>query len=370
MLTPAYNRGSSEGGTGTLTEPPGVSVRRAAVFPGTASGTVIGTTFPMPSGSYSMVGTFVIESTLASPQILGRQGSGAFNLRALPDGKLQLRTNSTQLFVSAEPLVPLDRTVQRLGFEVVASGGIATEVYGLVDGSRAFGGPITPTSLAVGNSTHNIGAVSTGGGNFKGSVWDVDWIVEGDDSNTAVFPLDTRDASGNFPNTHPGSTVADATVTGFIGEALVNTTEAAESVAVGREVLLHSGSRTDSAVLGSGLTNLTLSAIALNESDGFALNDGDIFTVPVDGVLVARGVVALSANAQAASSGTLEIRDVATVLGSTTFEAGARDAGTESVYCVAPVSAGSRVRLITDITATTLSRTRVDFMAYLYPEAP
>jgi len=93
--------------------------------------------------------------------------------------------------------------------------------------------------VASGTVSGNAVQVSRLGGwrssdrRWNGCMYDVLLEITGNDSETAYFALDTLNASGEYPNTHPGSTVGNATVSGTVLPVEINAVTAGAPVPVG-----------------------------------------------------------------------------------------------------------------------------------------
>lgn len=197
-------------------------------------------------------------------------------------GQILLRNGGGTLLYTV-PGVLVDGAVLTCSFEISATsttitlnGAVMVVAY-------------TAQAWATTATTVWIGALNTAGASQSSSTLsDVRLIDPASYANTAYFPLDGLDASGNFPNEHPGSTVADATVTGFIQFAEV-LGQSGKPVPVGRACFLHSATRIATSPVMDGSVasshDLTFDTAGVEETDSLDYATG-VFTAPSAGVVV------------------------------------------------------------------------------------
>ena len=196
----------------------------------------------------------------------------------------------------------------------------------------------------------NIGS-SGGSGAPYGTLYDVKLIDPADDTNTAVYTLD---GPSGFENSHPGSTVADATVTGNVSYALVPSSDGGRPVKVGREVYLHSWSSTTDRTISGADHSVAFNTIELDETGSAATNTTP-FTAPVDGTIVTSVSFFVPANSDASDEVRLQLKSGGVAFVDQRLELGSVSSGyVASVSGAATIAAGDALKCdIKDVMATT-----------------
>lgn len=276
-LLPAFGGSSSgsNGGTATLSEPPGLGVRRAAYGGGVpVNGLGPFTEFPWTPGAppYRVTLRATIaskEAVVGNCQLMGRSDANQLSWRVYADGRIEGVIDGPDLEVSTPAgAFAFDGSEREVAvtFDVTASSAtitiaIAGEQVMTGAGSGSFGTP---------GSNARIGAQFSVADRWPGTMRDVAWEVEGNAAQSVLFPLDDDPLGGTFRNTAEGSTVADATITGLVRSVMVQTTQLAKALPVGRALYLHSASRgaTTQAVSGADSASHTLDfeSVGVNES--------------------------------------------------------------------------------------------------------
>lgn len=241
-------------------------VRRGALFgAGIAAVSWVPTT---PSSGFGY--EFSVVHDGAAGVAVGRSTSGRASVAITADGKLALRENQTNL---AESVVLLEEGVpSTFRVDWTTTGATVTQ-DGVVVWSPTWVAVVWGTSL----TGHFIGAQIGTTNEYAGTLFDVSLIDPLSDANTGVYRLD-----GDFLNTHPGSTVADATVTGFVDFAEVLSADGGKPVRAGQLITMI-------AERGSGATNGQGWGFGNGTTDGTSQ-----FSLPFDAALIA---VTLTASA-------------------------------------------------------------------------
>lgn len=213
------------------------------------------------------------------------------------------------------------------------------------------------TAWSTSSSSRGIGAFDNGGNPFPGVVYDVAFTDPASPTNSAYFPLDGRNAAGEYPNAYAaggsrdqGSLVGDAVVSGFVEDVVVTSTESGGGGAVAaKECYLHSGFANSTQAVDGSVSNpwkLQLSDIYIDETGGLQALDDDIFVAPCDGMVDMTAVVSLAVNADSADDVTLSFRVGISSYGECIFQGGSRaEASSETVAAVAPIASGEPVEL-------------------------
>ena len=239
----AYPEGSTPSGDitadkladGVLTN----AVRRGALFSSTS--TVVQVAYaPSTSAGFNLEFRTVIDGT-SSGVVFGRVVSGYAGIQIISDGRIRLR-NGVGTVATTSAQAPIGASA-KVRAEIGAD---ATLIY--VDDVLLETLTYASISWSTTASTYSIGGQSEGVTMFNGRLWDVSLIDPADDTNTAVYTLD---GPSGFENSHPGSTVADATVTGNVSYALVPSSDGGRPVKVHSAVLTALASTTTAATTGA-----------------------------------------------------------------------------------------------------------------------
>lgn len=186
-------------------------VRRAVSYDGSSGPRVLSTWGPTTQAFEYRIKLEITPIT--GDAIIGSGTPGVANVVVGASG-LKLRNGTTELAVVAVTL-PAGAFELRV---IWSSTGADVYVDDVLVDSPTWGSvtwTVTPT-------VRSFGSRHATADHITGEFWDVHLIDPADDTNTAFFPLDARLANGDFENTHPTSTVADAESTGYIGQTLIN----------------------------------------------------------------------------------------------------------------------------------------------------
>ena len=342
---------------------PGVmpgAVRRGASV--SASNYVVSAPWASTGGGIEYAFTLSPGGSYTNGNVLGRTGAGNFHLVLDGGGSLRVTGHVENILSTPADTFLLDhRHEVRV---VLESGASSLLVDGVVinTSTATFAHSTTPIAVYIGSASANqYGTV--------GILSDVKLIDLADDTNTAVFRLD-----GDFLNSHPGSAVADATVTGFVPFAKV-LGDSGKPVPVGRSVYLHSGTGV-SQVIDGGVATFTsgqLNAATLNETGALNTGTATIFTAPVDGLLHVTALVEIAANADSADTGSLEFRNSGAIISTQSEEIGSVTAATtHEISSVSQFAAGDGLGMLLNSVAdaTTSSFTILQLHLEFYPTAP
>lgn len=157
-------------------------------------------------------------STAPNRAIIGGQHTSDFLLQRTAAGGINFYVDG-QNYGSPADSVPLNEDVE---VHATWSSTVATIA---VDGVEVFSAPTTGL-VPTAPYTLRVGRGISVDHPMDGIIWDLELIDPADDTNTAVFLLDEQ-VAGKFLNSHPGSTVGDATITGEIGSTEINSSEPA-----------------------------------------------------------------------------------------------------------------------------------------------
>lgn len=214
-----------------IKDPAGLGVHRKAAYFNGEIGNVIQLSWA-PSGdnfTYEFKAYIVEVESGQQAQLVGRAATNYAEVRFTNSGDVQaVVSGSSILTVDDEAVFPTAWDLWSVSFS--ATGGTISRngvQIGEVTG-------LTNTFTDAANNVY-IGAGDTSNRPLKGAMWDVKLIDHDDATNTAVFPLDGQKEGGGYANAaadatsihYTASTVADATVTGFIQDAAVLSTEGA-----------------------------------------------------------------------------------------------------------------------------------------------
>lgn len=200
-----------------IQDPAGMAtVRRGAYFNGVAGPAIAATWAPSGSNRGLEFSTTMELPPVVTAQPVGRTAADHFDVRFETNGNIRVLSSATELAefvgvtvgVTAPSRWRVDITATSVA--LWRNGELLETVTGL---------SITFTSTP---STYYIGAANTTNRMVNGALYDVVLRDDDDDTNTAFYPLDGQKSGGGYENTHPGSTVADATVFGAVIDVAVN----------------------------------------------------------------------------------------------------------------------------------------------------
>lgn len=156
---------------------------------------------------------------------MGRVTTGYMNLRYAVGGVLDIRNGSTTLVTLSSGSFPVPGP---FNLRVRVSD---TTVDVWIDGVSVASETVASQSW---NTSVIRGGVGTapGGGQANMVIWDAYFRDLASDANTVYLPLDAPNATGGYDNAHPGSTVADATVTGTVLPVRISATTPGSGVPI------------------------------------------------------------------------------------------------------------------------------------------
>jgi len=299
LLKRAYPEGAvsvPEGGSTRDDVAPGAGVpvvRRGAEF---GSADALKTTWGPTSTSMEVRFCYLLHDIPANTAVCGRTGAGRFNMVIRTDGEVYVGVGGDQLRAANAFLadgVPhhLRVVVEPGGATVWRDGEELTPSQSNADGS----------SLATGALDFGIGGYSGATAPFPGVLWDFHLIDPASEANTAHFPLDTLDASGNYPNTHPGSTVGDATVTGTVLQPTVATTTPGSGVPTAAGPVVCMYALTSPLTIGTGVTGMALALTDAN-IDPYGWRSGSLIAPTLAGVYLLQATGRIRATVLGAAS--------------------------------------------------------------------
>ena len=301
LLKRAYPEGAvsvPEGGSTRDDVAPGAGVpvvRRGAEFLGGSTG-VVQTSFAPTSPDVSFEWTMAVGAATGGERIMGRFQSGRVYF-------LRTAGNSLVIYEQGNGFASFVDTVIADGepHQYRINLGVNTQEL-LVDGVVVEQKTGT-FSMATGGADFYIGNYAATGSGLNGTVWDVSLINHADAERSSFFALDTLDASGNYPNTHPGSTVGDATVTGTVLQPTVATTTPGSGVPLATTPVVFMASRTTPFNVGpgSGGTSIDLNTGPQVDPYGWRTSSANI-DLPVAGVGVFQVTGRIRATTLAAAS--------------------------------------------------------------------
>lgn len=190
--------------TAKLADPAGMpTVRSAAGFSGGVGGSQAVVSWAPSTQAWSWEVTVNIASDSIGSRVLDLPGIAGLPNITFSAGFVRIRANTTDLVA-----IPwAGRYDQDVRLRLDTTGTLHTvSLNGEVIGSSA-----TPITWGTSASDLGIGRAIVGGNSLKGRIYDVRLIDPASAANSAFFALD-----GDFRNTAPGSSVADATPSGVI----------------------------------------------------------------------------------------------------------------------------------------------------------
>lgn len=287
-IQPAWSYGSGGSGevadssitTAKLADPAGMpTVRRAAGF---GAGVVL-VTWAVENPSSFTFAFSIRRRANNSGVVMGRAESLCPGVQMLGDGTLRLR-NGTVTLHTTPVVAPMGVNT---GVEVRwSTTGADVYVNGALLESVTFASPV---AWLTGAKTHFIGAQSEGVSTLPADIWDVRF-GNASAANSAFFALD-----GDFENTAAGSSVADATPSGFISWPTVLSTGGSERAVLAGGPVRYSAARTATAQAldGSVRPDHALTYTADVDPTGSLSTSSGIFAAPAPGVIEVLGFTTL-----------------------------------------------------------------------------
>lgn len=306
------------------------SVRRGALFTGETGNYAIATWAPTVAGRAVHEFTISVNGA-ADEDFLGVNSALRPAYKRLSASRDVEVRNISGVLLTIPDALPTDGTPTtfRVVYEV-------DSVTAFVNGVEVASSTPTFTYNETVIVSHIIGGISAGSSTkLNGTLHDVSFIDPADDTNTAYFPLDGLDSSGNFPNEHPGSTVADATVTGLVQFASVLSADGGRALPVAFPVLI-TGER--NAAVGSGST-LSYGGGALNTANGIILtHPARLAGLSFRGVATGTGTATLAIRQNGVNVATVTATAAASAY--TATETAAFDAGDRVDFIVSAHTSG------------------------------